>query len=35
MHAARPANVDDSIVILQGRFKLPRHDPVGGSSGGR
>ena len=32
-NAARPADADDSIVNLQGRFQLPRHDPVGGSSG--
>src|SRR5579864_3067019 len=31
--AARPADADDSIVNLQGRFQLLRHDPVGGSSG--
>ena len=31
--ATRPAGADDSIVSLQGRFQLLRHDPVGGSSG--
>src|ERR1051326_1183641 len=30
--ATRPADADDSIVNLQGRFRLLRHDPVGGSS---
>src|SRR5712675_1597556 len=31
--AARPADADDSIVNLQGRFQLPRHDPALGSFG--
>src|SRR5205814_3820726 len=32
-NATRPAEADDSIVNLQGRFQLLRHDPVRGSSG--
>src|SRR6185312_8813441 len=31
--AARPAGADDSIVNLQGRSRLPRHDPALGSFG--
>ena len=31
--ATRPADADDSIVNLQGRSQLPRHDPARGSSG--
>jgi hypothetical protein len=33
--ATRPADADDSIVNLQGRFRLRRHDPVGDRPGGR
>jgi hypothetical protein len=32
-HATRPADADDSIVNLQGRSQLPRHDPAPGSFG--
>src|SRR4029077_15185810 len=31
--ATRPADADDSIVNLQGRSQLPRHDPALGSFG--
>jgi hypothetical protein len=31
--ATRPADADDSMVNLQGRSQLPRHDPAAGSFG--